>query len=332
MPDHPSNIQKHIQQALSNCSGGETIVHMVCIQHLWSNYGQLCRVVTDARRSIIAKVVDLKGGSAHGRAHPRARGNDIGHLRKVKSYQIENNWYKSWSQWCSAECRVPHVLWAECDAEVSVLLLEDMDGAGFSERRHRVSEGELESCLRWLAYFHGIFLGQAPEGLWPTGTYWHLDTRPEELKALGSSPLRKAASPIDLKLKQAKYQTFVHGDAKLENFCFSAAPAKVCAVDFQYVGGGCGMKDVVYFLGSCRSDAECERRESQHLEMYFKHLREACGKHRHLNFDELEEEWRTLYPVAWTDFYRFLQGWSPGYIVDNGYSERCFQRALEVVL
>jgi aminoglycoside phosphotransferase (APT) family kinase protein len=60
-----------------------------------------------------------------------------------------------------------------------------------------------------------------PDKLWKTGTYWHLKIRPDELAALTDAALKKAAPAINQKLQQAKYKTFVHGDAKLENFCFS---------------------------------------------------------------------------------------------------------------
>jgi len=38
--------------------------------------------------------------------------------------------------------------------------------------------------------------------------------------------------------------------------------------------------------------------------------------------DAVEADWRSLYPVAWTDFHRFLQGWSPGHWKLNRYSNR----------
>ena len=48
-----------------------------------------------------------------------------------------------------------------------------------------------------------------------------------------------------------------------------------------------------------------------------------------MDFAALEADWRALYPVAWTDFYRFLQGWSPGHWKLHRYSERLASAVLE---
>jgi hypothetical protein len=97
----------------------------------------------------------------------------------------------------------------------------------------------------------------------------------------------------------------------------------VAAVDFQYVGGGCGMKDVAYFIGSCLYEEDCERYETELLDYYFARLREALElRDSGVDPDALEQEWRALYPVAWSDFHRFMKGWSPGHWKVHSYSER----------
>ena len=112
--------------------------------------------------------------------------------------------------------------------------------------------------------------------------------------------------------------------AKLANFCFSH-DGRVAGVDFQYVGGGCGMKDVAYFIGSCLYEKECERLEEQILDTYFEHLQKQFV----LRNDELEKEWRSLYRVAWADFHRFIKGWSPGHWKINSYSERVTEEVIK---
>ena len=54
-------------------------------------------------------------------------------------------------------------------------------------------------------------------------------------------------------------------------------------------------------------------------------LLEALDK---LDPDLVVEEWRPLYDLAWTDFHRFVKGWSPGHWKIHNYSER---KAREVV-
>ncbi|MCR9206283.1 MAG: hypothetical protein NXH75_17005, partial [Halobacteriovoraceae bacterium] len=107
---------------------------------------------------------------------------------------------------------------------------------------------------------------------------------------------------------------------KLANFLFNEREA--AAVDFQYVGGGVGIKDVAYFMSSIYEEDELQANESRCLETYFKYL----------NLPEVEKEWRELYPIAWCDFYRFLKGWSPGHWKIHGYSESMKDKAINLIL
>jgi hypothetical protein len=69
--------------------------------------------------------------------------------------------------------------------------------------------------------------------------------------------------------------------------------------------------------------------ESRLLECYFSALRAAMERiHPEFDAKEVENEWRELYSVAWTDFHRFLKGWSPGHWKINGYSERLAKMVL----
>ena len=185
-------------------------------------------------------------------------------------------------------------------------------------------------CVRWLAAFHAQNLNLKPEGLWASGTYWHLETRPDELECLEDQALKNSAAAIDRTLKDCFFQTLVHGDAKLANFCFSLDGSEVAAVDFQYVGGGCGMKDLAYFVGSCFRDDESERMESTLLDFYFREIGGILADMgSEVSGDQLETDWRPLYRVAWADFHRFMKGWSPGHWKLSDYSERVTCEVME---
>ena len=293
------------------------------LQELWSGYGKILRVhfKDDAHPCIVVKHICPPLDARH----PRGWNTDHSHLRKVKSYEVETSWYRDWSMKCDELCRVPKLLAFERTNGETLLVLEDLDASGYPAR----DLPQIEGCLRWLAHFHATFMGKEPEGLWKTGTYWHLATRPDEWTALDPGPLKEAAKGIDDKLAQTTYQTFVHGDAKLANFCFSPSGDQVAAVDFQYVGGGCGMKDVAYLIGSCLGESECENQEKDLLNFYFEELRSALlEKQPDLDPEAVIAEWRALFPIAWTDFHRFLKGWSPGHWKLNSYSERMARKVL----
>ena len=304
------------------------ITNRVEVQSLWSGYGSIQRVHLDGGEfsSIVVKHVQPGRGS-----HPRGWNTDLSHQRKLKSYQVETNWYDSQkSKAKNSPARIPACFGTKKDEDEVLLVLEDLDASGFAGRRSSVNQPEWKACVRWLAAFHAENLGIVPEGLWENGTYWHLDTRPDELERLGDQVLKEAAPEIDAKLKTTKFQTLVHGDPKLANFCFSSDGAEVAAVDFQYVGGGCGMKDLAYFVGSCFRDVDAERIEVEVLDYYFRQLGAFLGEiESHVSKDELEADWRPLYRVAWADFHRFMKGWSPGHWKLSDYSERVTRKVIE---
>ncbi len=241
------------------------------IQSLWSGYGELYRVRLDGRPAVVKSV------------RPPAD-SSVGHARKCRSYDVELAWYERYAAECPA--RVARCLGAARLDDGWMFVLEDLDAAGFPRRR-----GPIEPCLEWLARFHRHYAGVAPDGLWETGSYWHLETRQEELARVEPA-LREAAPILDARLRDARHQTLVHGDAKLANFCFG--DAGVAAVDFQYVGRGPGVRDVAYLLCGLPDEARL-------LDVYFSFLAAP----------DVEREWRALYPIAAADFYRFLAGWAP---------------------
>ncbi|MDX2469066.1 MAG: phosphotransferase [SAR324 cluster bacterium] len=311
-----------------DCTGATTAQETEVIQSLWSGYGSIKRyaLTGSKHKSVVVKHVQPPTGNHH----PQGWNSDQSHLRKVKSYEVERAWYKSFAQECDDTCRIPKCFGLESTEDEVLIVLEDLDLAGFPKRLSRVHDQQIFCSLDWLANFHATFMGEAPIGLWPIGSYWHLETRPDELAALTDKTLKEAAPLIDLALTATPFQTLIHGDAKLANFCFSNDGNKVAAVDFQYVGGGCGMKDLSYLLGSCWDDKTCEKREGEVLDYYFVRLCESLrAKGKKLDLAALEANWRGLYPVAWADFHRFLKGWSPGHWKLNSYSERITKEVIQ---
>lgn len=320
-------MESDFQSIICRATGADACFHIEDIQPLWSGYGKIMRYGLEGGDfdRVVVKHVKLPD-KAH---HPRGWNTDRSHQRKMKSYHVESAWYRDWARYCDESCRVPVCFEVEDTDDEFLMVFEDLDASGFPVRKESVTLRQMQACLRWLANFHATFMGKTPMGLWEVGTYWHLDTRPDEWKALEDTALKEAAVQIDQRLRGARYQTIVHGDAKLANFCFSEDGESVAAVDFQYVGGGCGMKDVAYFIGSCLYEGDCERYEDALLDYYFSALQDAI-KVRAIVIDRgaIEQEWRALYPVAWTDFHRFVKGWSPGHWKIHSYSERLARQVI----
>ena len=341
-----------LPKTICEITGAQTCQLGDVIQSLWSGYGVIQRVKLDLpnRSTAIVKHIDL----TESRKNRRGWSGDVSHQRKVRSYEIEKTFYDSYSQKCTGlgnrnvvggrdhefACRVPQILAAleKPGSSGWLIVLEDLDEAGFDLRSsspQRSDDSNLRSCLRWLANFHATFMGCKPTGLWDVGTYWHLATRQEEWQGMEDGQLKRLSSAIDERLNAAQFQTLVHGDAKLANFCFGSTNSNcndgpdVAAVDFQYIGGGCGMKDVAYLVSSCLDGSESETQQNVLLDFYFDQLEKSLAvKQPAIDFPSLESEWRELYAFAWADFCRFLAGWSPGHWKLNKYNDQVTRNVL----
>lgn len=302
-------MQNSLEIELKDGLNFGTIASIEVIQELWSGYGSLLRVYLSEseHKSVIVKRI----ASPSNMKHPRGWNSDMSHQRKMRSYQIESYWYTHYNHLCNDQCRTPRLLYSKQLETHSLLVLEDLNAAGFGLRKNNLNSSEIKNTLSWLANFHATFLHHEANGLWPIGTYWQLETRPDEWKSMEDGALKDAAKNIHNRLNQAKYQTLVHGDAKYANFCFSPNGA-VAAVDFQYVGKGCGIKDVIYLL-SCISGGCSTEHQSMFLAFYFDAFEKALSPINKLDFSAIEKEWRELYSFAWADFQRFLEGWAPNH-------------------
>ncbi|MBU2879602.1 MULTISPECIES: phosphotransferase [Aliiglaciecola] len=296
------------------------------IQTLWSGYGEIARYnIPTRQRNYVVKVVNPNSESAH----PRGWNTSISHLRKLDSYQNEQIFYDSYSGLTDQYSRIPKCIASGQNQQIRWLIMEDLDASGFTYRCDDAPLDLVKLGVRWLAYFHARFLNNATPELWPIGTYWHLKTRPDEYQKMPEGRLKEAATGLDQQLNSASYQTLLHGDAKLANFCFSAHKDDLAAVDFQYVGRGVGVKDLAYFLGSCFYQDGLFKHAETLLNDYFSHFKKALLHYQvNCNFGLLEEQWRALYPLAWADFERFLSGWATEHYKRNEYMQKQTELAL----
>ena len=191
-------------------------VHCRSIARLWAGMGHVYEL-TAAGVTIIAKRVQL----------PASCGG-IGDERKRASYHVEASFYANGiaSQLAAAGCALPLPLHVSREPTIFITMTQ-LEG-----RRGGLDAAETRAALEWLARLHATFWGHTRAdaavgiGLQPQGTYWYLDTRPDELESMPTrgweGRLRLAAGAIDARLKAERYQTIVHGDAKDANMLFSA--------------------------------------------------------------------------------------------------------------
>ena len=258
--------------------------------------------------------------------------HSIGDRRKRASYICEANFYSTGvaAQLLAAGCRVPrplHVSKSEDGCRVTICMSK-LVGASAG----RVGMAESKAVLEWLATLHAIFFGHqradaaVARGLQPQGTYWYLDTRPDEHAAMPQhgweGRLRLAARALDMRLKQDAFVSIVHGDLKDANLIMGCndddreiSNRRVPLVyDFQYCGKGCIGKDLAYFL-TCGSDVDAAL-EPELLAHYHQSLTQQLQLH-HSGDDSKSDhemlpslgELNTLLQLCICDLGRWMSGW-----------------------
>ena len=315
---------------LLDISKGQRIQSTTVLQPLWSDCGTLSRIKFDNTStipSLILKHIHLPETLNH----PLQIHTEVSKTRKIHSYQVEATWYENFNHRCAQiGLRTPVCLDLLTIGQDTWIALEDLQFDNF----HPVSTLSLSmihTTLRWLATFHATFLNDTGNGLWAIGTYWNLSTRPDEFMMIQNTEMHDWARFIDARLNQCTVQTLVHGDAKLANFLYSTDGA-VAGLDFQYVGRGCGVKDVVYFLGSCLPEDTLNEQSASFFNIYFAELRKQVSLHHPtVDCDALEQEWRTLTPFAIADFERFLLGWSPNHRKRTGETQDATKKVLSTI-
>ncbi|KAL0633951.1 hypothetical protein Q9L58_007134 [Maublancomyces gigas] len=289
----------------------------VLLASLWSNYGHIYRLTLAAspRDTLILKLIQ---------APPASASSSSSHLRKLVSYRVERYFYAHLST------RLPALLAPVARSypvaplsRHSALLLQDLTPT------FPASSGNPHAVLRWLANFHATFWGTQDTtpllttadagdddaaGVWAQGGYWHLDTRRDEFAdTTGYASVCAFAEDVAARLKRRDVPgvTLLHGDCKSANIVFEPAGERCALYDFQYVGVGFGVQDVVYFVAtSVRGGRLAEEGEEEALlRLYYAEVVAALERRGVVDvaytWEVVVEQWE----CALVDWMRFMAGW-----------------------
>ncbi|KAI8892592.1 kinase-like domain-containing protein, partial [Globomyces pollinis-pini] len=282
------------------------------IASLWAGYGTIYRVLLSNGESVIVKLVQ-----------PTRNDSGISHQRKLKSYQVESYFY-SHLAFDRFDCRMPKHLYSYNNGQNMCLIMDDLEPT-YPSQKHDLDCTDIKSALTWLAKFHCHFWNKSPEGVWSNGGYWYLDTRLEEWESISKKYglLKENARAIDLKTRDRRFETLIHGDPKSENILWDNQ-ANCSFYDFQYVGVGLGAKDVAYLVTSSANHQVLQN--DDFLKDYFDALvAESIRTNTDLNgytFELFCEHfnWCLL------DYFRFMAGWGLW-----GNHRWCFQRIKHLI-
>ena len=314
------------------------------IQPLWEGYGSVERITSAEGTSVVIK-----------RVTPPVDGKGIGHERKLQSYIVEASFYCSSlpALLMEAGATVAQPAPGYPPASSELIALTDLTSSHpIQKPKGGLTTEDIRATLRWAANLHaatwegcGNELKDLLPSLWPTGTFFRLETRHDELEAMNAHgtggaerQLARIARAVDLRLRGhhrppldqradegrladgASGWALLHGDLKAPNLFFAPsktstpAPYSVAACDLQYCGPGCVMLDVAYFLlNSGREEQLAGGADRELVAYYVEELARARRQRRADPGDAytFERAWLE-FRLAVCDYTRFLAGWCVG--------------------
>ncbi|CAH9066779.1 hypothetical protein PSECIP111951_03643 [Pseudoalteromonas holothuriae] len=280
---------------------------------LWSGCGEVRKMCLDEQNVVVKFSYVPKQ-----LVHRHIQQSDFALSRKRTSYKIELTFYQWFHTNPKAGCQIPELIFSSQKNNATCLVLADFSYQGFVQHTD-VSMQQHHAILSWLARFHSQFINQSEQIGWQQGGYWHLATRPDEWQRMHHHGLKTQAQYIDDLVTHCPYRCVIHGDAKVANFALDNH-LNVIGYDFQYVGGGVGVQDVMLYFTSVFDETSLFNHADRLLEYYLKQL----NAHLRINHStdyviNVINSWRALWPVVWADFHRFLLGWKPDHVKINQY-------------
>uniref|UniRef100_A0A7S2UTP8 CHK kinase-like domain-containing protein n=1 Tax=Fibrocapsa japonica TaxID=94617 RepID=A0A7S2UTP8_9STRA len=290
------------------------------IQSLWAGYGTISRLhLSPSGGTVIVK-----------RVMPPRGEDGVSHQRKLHSYQVEAEFYRSVAPRFLEAVRaesghqggplfagVPTPHHVSSDSDRFVFVLSDLEP--LYPEDGGLSKTQTWTALKWLAAFHACFWEADEAGLWAEGSYWHFETRQDEWHSMGRSwaRLHDAAPGLDRRIqgldrggganRSRRNRTLVHGDPKSANIMCTQDGNSCGMYDFQYCGGGFGSRDLVYMLVSSCPSRTLDTSFNEMLQFYHDELCQRLPAAKAADFPLAELEMQ--FDLCLLDYVRFMAGW-----------------------
>ncbi|KAK5626285.1 hypothetical protein RRF57_002000 [Xylaria bambusicola] len=230
---NPSNLEEQVAAIMLSWHSLELIA-LKKVQSLWAGYGHVCEVTARAKTASAARLMrerygDISQVGTNGKEtyalilkliSPPSGAGDEGHLRKIMSYEVEQNFYGSIALRLGTDLPMARSISAtqgkpgsDTPEGLAAILMTDLRSeypvAG--EKRAMLNETQVYAALQWLSEFHkrsqGMQLrlpsqklllppleeaerrrrGEVPGSLvWLNGGYTYLATRRTEYATLAA--------------------------------------------------------------------------------------------------------------------------------------------------